>query len=141
MQPAHHVAIDRWTGGGAEHLLFSGFEPFNVDWHPIVLTLNLRRVPTKALCDAAIALLFLLVRDLNEGRMTIGYGANRGYGSARVVKAAMTVPDTTDTADYRWLAGDVTKLSTLDQARLTTLQKGWTDWIDSPTATEGAGTK
>ena len=45
-QQAFHVAVDRWTGGAAEHFLYTAIEPFGIEWDHICLTLRLgRRVP------------------------------------------------------------------------------------------------
>ncbi len=44
IQQAFHVAIDRWTGGAAEHMLYSNLEPFGLEWSPIELTVNLGRL-------------------------------------------------------------------------------------------------
>ena len=34
-----HVAVDRWTGGAAENLLFSVAEPVSASWQPIQMSL------------------------------------------------------------------------------------------------------
>ena len=92
---AHHVAIDRWTGGAAEHLLYSGIEPYGVSWEPLELEIDLGRFSsctaasdqagaTQMKRDAAIALLFLTLRDMAQGWVTIGFGSNRGYGEVEV---------------------------------------------------------
>jgi hypothetical protein len=87
-----HVAIDRWSGGAAESMLFSALEPYGVSWEPIVLTLDLqpRRNAGKETekdwlnKDAALALLFLLLRDLAAGRVPLGFAVNRGMGEIKV---------------------------------------------------------
>lgn len=82
-EAATHVAIDRWTGGAAESLLYSGFEPRHVEWDPLRLTLQWSRIPT-ALRHPALALVWLLIRDLVQNRIPLGFGSTRGYGSIAV---------------------------------------------------------
>lgn len=68
------VAIDRFTGGGAEHMKFNAesvYKPtFEGYW-----TIDLQRVKPWGL-----GLLALVIRDLIEGDVTFGYGAAKGYG-------------------------------------------------------------
>ncbi len=106
--PVTHVAIDRWTGGAAEHLLYSVLEPGPVRWEPIRLSLD----PTRLACppadgadpgwerlekdpiawrQSAVALLLLVLRDLLFQRIPIGFGGNRGLGAIAVESIAFTV--------------------------------------------------
>jgi CRISPR/Cas system CSM-associated protein Csm3 (group 7 of RAMP superfamily) len=68
------VAIDRFTGGGAEHLKFNAesvYKPtFQGYWK-----IDLQRIKPWGL-----GLLALVIRDLIEGDITFGYGAAKGYG-------------------------------------------------------------
>jgi CRISPR/Cas system CSM-associated protein Csm3 (group 7 of RAMP superfamily) len=82
IQQATHVAIDRWTGGAAEHMLYSNLEPFGIEWNQIELTVKLDRLADLKL--PAIALLLLVLRDLYQQKITLGYGANRGMGAIEV---------------------------------------------------------
>jgi CRISPR/Cas system CSM-associated protein Csm3 (group 7 of RAMP superfamily) len=92
-----HVAVDRWTGGAADSMLFSVLEPRGINWEPIVLTLDLqprrnaekRKEDEKAEADrldkdAALALLFLLLRDMAAGRVPLGFAVNRGMGEIKI---------------------------------------------------------
>lgn len=79
---AVHVAIDRWTGGAAEHMLYSNLEPFGINWHQIELTVNLDRLAEMKL--PAIALMLLVLRDLYRQKIPLGYGVNRGMGAIEV---------------------------------------------------------
>jgi CRISPR/Cas system CSM-associated protein Csm3 (group 7 of RAMP superfamily) len=79
------VAIDRWTGGAAEGFLYSGLEPGPLTWEPIRLRLDLNLLSEE---KPALALLYLTLRDLDRGRIALGFGANRGYGSLKVNKLA-----------------------------------------------------
>ncbi len=80
---AMHVAVDRWTGGAAENLLFSVLEPFGVAWKPIELTVDLGRLP-ESKRDAALALLLFVLRDFATGAIPLGFGVNRGLGDLAV---------------------------------------------------------
>ncbi|TVQ22310.1 MAG: hypothetical protein EA367_04225, partial [Leptolyngbya sp. DLM2.Bin15] len=65
LQPAMHVAIDRWTGGAADSMLYSVLEPIGVSWEAIGLSLDAARLykyyPQEL--KPAIALLLLVLRD------------------------------------------------------------------------------
>lgn len=78
---AMHVAVDRWTGGAAESLLYSAIEPDQINWQPIVMHFDASSKPL-----AEFALLWLTLCDLCDGQIPLGYGVNRGYGSVRVNK-------------------------------------------------------
>ena len=89
MQQAFHVAIDRWTGGAADGALYSVLEPHEIGWSPMELTIDLNRLK-KSKDDEdylpRIALLFLVLRDLMNRRIPIGFGTNRGMGDIKVAK-------------------------------------------------------
>ncbi|HEU5023632.1 MAG TPA: RAMP superfamily CRISPR-associated protein [Spirillospora sp.] len=82
LDQADHVAIDRWTGGAAEHLLFSVLEPHGVRWEPIRLTVDLARLGDRR--DVALALLLLVLRDLEQRRVPLGGMVNRGFGDITI---------------------------------------------------------
>ena len=84
-----HVAIDRFTGGASEGALYSA-RPVKRDkgekesgWEPIHLALDLSDFP-EAEGHAALALLKLLIRDLEDGYVSIGFGSRRGMGEIAV---------------------------------------------------------
>ena len=84
-----HVAIDRFTGGASEGALYST-RPVKRDereresgWDPIHLVLDLSDFP-EAEERAALALLKLLIRDLRDGYVFIGFSARRGMGEIAV---------------------------------------------------------
>lgn len=81
-----HVAIDRWTGGAAENLLFSVQEPASADWQPIRMSLDAGRAGQGG--GPVLALLLLVLRDLADGWLTLGFGGTRGRGSVRVSRVA-----------------------------------------------------
>jgi len=84
-----HVAIDRFTGGASEGALYS-VRPVKRDegeegsgWDPIRLALDLSDFPESEE-RAALALLKLLIRDLRDGYVSIGFSARRGMGEIAV---------------------------------------------------------
>lgn len=80
VQQAFHVAVDRWTGGAADGFLYSVLEPHGVPWEEIVLKVKLNRLASDKTL-AAIACLLFVLRDLANGRIPLGFGANRGMGA------------------------------------------------------------
>ncbi len=80
---AYHVAIDRWLGSAAESMLYTVLEPHAMDWEPLVLELNLDRLPFHVRVPALI-LLFLVIRDLAGGRVPLGYATHRGMGHVEI---------------------------------------------------------
>jgi CRISPR/Cas system CSM-associated protein Csm3 (group 7 of RAMP superfamily) len=88
MERADHVALDRWTGGAADGRLFSVLEPHGVRWEPIRLSVDLTRLD--GMRDPGLALLLLVLRDLTNGRITLGTAANRGFGDIEVLDITLT---------------------------------------------------
>ncbi len=82
-QPAFHVAIDRFTGAAAENQLYSVLEPFDGAWEPLRLQLDLKRLPDDRK-EAAKALLLLVLRELAQERIALGFGTHRGMGAIEV---------------------------------------------------------
>lgn len=82
LEPADHVAINRWTGGAADGLLFRVLEPHGVTWEPLRLTVDLTRLGDDR--NRALALLLLVLRDVAAGRVQLGAYANRGFGDIEV---------------------------------------------------------
>src|SRR5581483_5809484 len=88
-QQAFHVAIDRWTSGAAESMLFTVLEPHGISWGDIELTVDLSRLPG-VLRSPAAALLLLVLRDLAAGRLPLGFAVNRGMGAVKVDEITIT---------------------------------------------------
>ena len=78
-----HVAIDRWTGGAAEHRLFTVQETAGVRWPPLVLELDPRRVTTDRR-RAAVVLLGVTIGLLLDGLLGFGHGTTRGLGELEI---------------------------------------------------------
>jgi CRISPR/Cas system CSM-associated protein Csm3 (group 7 of RAMP superfamily) len=133
---AHHVAIDRWTGGAADGMLFSVLEPVHTAWHDLRLVLDLGRLP-ETLCLPGLMLLLLTLRDLLQNRLPLGFATNRGMGELVVSEIHFqgTALDTLDLGiftDFRLSEGGFGALDAPMRERLTT---SWQAWI----ATQAAG--
>lgn len=95
-------AIDRWTGGVAEGVLYTSLEPYarsTESWSPIVLDLDVHLIAQRAAlairdaasheaarvagheaARAAVALLLHLLRDMSDHRIPLGSSTSRGLG-------------------------------------------------------------
>jgi CRISPR/Cas system CSM-associated protein Csm3 (group 7 of RAMP superfamily) len=98
LERADHVAIDRWTGGAAAGRLFSVLEPHGITWQPIRLSVDLKRLAAypKVPADAAVALLLIVLRDVQAGRVPVGHATNRGCGDITVASIRLRCPDWPD---------------------------------------------
>ncbi|MCO6454646.1 MAG: hypothetical protein J5I93_05025 [Pirellulaceae bacterium] len=74
--PWDHVAIDRFTGGAAER---KKFDALTARGGAFALSLRIVDVPDQDL-PWMKGLLALTLRDLHEGRITIGHGSAKGHG-------------------------------------------------------------
>ena len=129
---AMHVAIDRWTGGAADQMLYSTLEPIGFDWEPIVLELDLssKSIPKYE----AIALVLLVLRDMMLSKIPLGYATNRGMGAIAVDSIKITgtglAPELAALADVQL---ENSNLNPLSPDLLNTLTASWKAWIDSQT--------
>ncbi len=81
------VAIDRWLGGAVKGALFTLLEPHawsDKAWRPMQWELDLTRTDDDARRRAALALFLLLLRDLRDGEIPLGFATARGFGSVTV---------------------------------------------------------
>jgi CRISPR/Cas system CSM-associated protein Csm3 (group 7 of RAMP superfamily) len=84
-----HVAIDRFTGGASEGALYSArpVKP-NIAWDPIHLRLDLSDRGGIVLAsnekNQLLALVKLLLRDLEDGMIPVGFGTGRGLGEIEI---------------------------------------------------------
>ena len=77
----HHTAIDRFTGGVAEGALYSVLAPHNIKWQKMTMSLDFGRTQNEKQC---LMLLLLVLRDLAENRLPLGFATNRGMGEVKV---------------------------------------------------------
>jgi CRISPR/Cas system CSM-associated protein Csm3 (group 7 of RAMP superfamily) len=103
-----HVAIDRFTGGASESALYS-VRPVprmifqrdaqtkrilpdsgrEICWEPIKITIDFAsrpKAPSGELQLAELALLELVIRDMQSGLIPIGFGTNRGFGDLEITR-------------------------------------------------------
>ena len=77
------LAIDRFTGGGAEERKFDA----EGGWQPCLagtLRVDLERLAKLGDIEPVLGLLALTLRDLSEGDLAFGWGSGKGYGWATV---------------------------------------------------------
>lgn len=139
LQPAMHVAVDRWTGGAADGMLYSVLEPIGVEWEAIGLQVDLARLNKyhEDLLQPAIALLLFVLRDFANRKIPIGYGTNRGMGTVAVTDMKFNANG--DINNLPGLQGEISvafNLSNLDQKLLEKLTQSWQNWIDKQTQKE-----
>jgi CRISPR/Cas system CSM-associated protein Csm3 (group 7 of RAMP superfamily) len=129
-----HLAIDRWTGSAAEGFLYSAIEPFGVKWEPIEISLDLGedRLPSH-LQAPALTLLLLLLHDLSDRRIPIGFNVNRGYGVVAIKHVTFQWEKMGDSEIQHWLDGvsleEPFSLSQLPVPEMKKLQSEWQAWI------------
>jgi CRISPR/Cas system CSM-associated protein Csm3 (group 7 of RAMP superfamily) len=158
-QVAYHVAIDRWTGGAAEGFLYTNLEPFHILWEPIELAIDFNRFPSDAPEGdpeeassedklAGVALLLLLLRDLGDRRIPLGYGTNRGLGTLALNKVTFeakgAVPKVLKAlAAKPWQTQENKPLSfaQLDATALKELDEAWQQWLTRLKMAEPKGTQ
>lgn len=128
MQQAFHVAIDRWTGGAADGLLYTVLEPHGVAWEPIRLTVDLARLREEDHRPAVMCLL-LTLRDLVTGRIPLGFGVNRGMGAIEVtgveIKGANLNDPLSDLQNVKMIGG---KLGGWSEPLKNTLEGAWKEY-------------
>ena len=125
MLPTQHVAIDRWTGGAAEGLLFSVLELHDSNWEPLEIRLNLARLPVEH-ADAAVALTILVLRDFAAGWIPLGSQTTRGLGAITVTSI-----------DVRGLPRGDTKVDAIPEDDLQRYAKAWTKYLEHARQTQG----
>ena len=135
MQQAFHVAIDRWTGGAAEGALYSVLEPMGIQWSPLELTLDLvrlKRGDTDTKYLSRIALLFLVLRDLVNRRLPLGFGTNRGMGDIEVEKITVQgMKNLTELGNFKNITLSNRELSQKNAEFFQKLTTAWQTWIDN----------
>ena len=138
-KPTVHVAIDRWTGGAADQLLYSVLEPHEVPWEVLRFEIDLMRLRAgryegghEEEREAAVALFLLTLRELVLGRVPLGFGTMRGMGAIEVEAIEVTGTGLGGTSlealegRKRW---EETKLDDELRTHLQSLRQPWRRWI------------
>jgi len=143
LQPAMHVAVDRWTGGAADGMLYSVLEPIGVEWDNIAIHLDLDHLKKWDKIEKekdpnylekmqpAITLLLLVIRDFADRKIPIGYGTNRGMGTVEVTEMTLNCSPIEDLPEIDQVSAIARDLSSLGDEILTPLNTAWRNWIDS----------
>jgi CRISPR/Cas system CSM-associated protein Csm3 (group 7 of RAMP superfamily) len=124
---AYHVAIDRWLGSVAGSMFYTVLEPHCTAWEPLTLEVNLQRLPD-SLQLPSLALLLLVIRDLANDRLPLGFATHRGMGTVQVTSFQIFTHD---------VEGDLAKLSEIElvkgkfQNLPATLKTAWSEWAKS----------
>lgn len=133
LEPAAHVAIDRWTSAPVHGALFSTLELWANAWEPITLTVDIaileQRLDSHQMerdRNAAMFLLLLTLRDLADGWVPLGFATNRGSGSVRMTDPGMGIT-THGTWGERSPLPDLIPLSW--DVEVDTLAAAWGDWV------------
>jgi len=128
---AYQVTIDRWLGSAAESMLYSVLEPHQTEWEPLLLEINLQRLPDD-LRLPGLALLMLVIRDLADDRLPLGFATHRGMGTVSVDRIEITgqgLPDNLRELDGLKLTDGL--LMNLPSSLRQTMNHAWRQWIDS----------
>jgi CRISPR/Cas system CSM-associated protein Csm3 (group 7 of RAMP superfamily) len=126
---AYHVAIDRWLGSAAESMLYTVLEPHRTAWEPLTLEVNLQRLPSE-LQLTAITLLLLVVRDLANDRLPLGFATHRGMGTVcveRVELVGVDLPELLTQLGHVVLPGG--RLTELPADLRQAMNRAWQQWI------------
>ncbi len=93
-----HVAVDRWTGGAADQLLFTVQELAGLRWPPIRLEVDTSVLEGALAGDdrwvrAALVLLGCALGVLLDGDVGVGHGTGRGLGEVEVTGLRVRLPE------------------------------------------------
>lgn len=133
-QRAVHVALDRFTGGAAEHLLYDTLEPHGVSWEPITIEVDPRRLgggSEMLESSAALGLLLLVIGELQAGMHAFGAFAERGHGDIVVQQVTVTGSLDHDGSDAAGQAAPAVPDGwEIDPALWSAAAAGWTAWVE-----------
>jgi hypothetical protein len=121
-------------------MLYTVLEPHRANWEPIRLTLDFQRLPSNERLPA-VALLLLILRDLAQDRIPLGFATHRGMGSIRVINVRFAISTTDSTlaklAQVRIENGQL--ISVPDE-----IKQAWRQWLQetrsAKTSSQGANT-
>lgn len=124
----HHNAIDRFTGGAADSALYSVLAPAKIGWREMRFSLDFSRTENPRQC---LMLLLLVLRDLTENRLPLGFATNRGMGEIKV-KSIKLKGKNLEGFENEIVLSDG-KMSELDKTFRGNLAKEWTAWLTNQT--------
>lgn len=96
---AYHVAIDRFTGGAADNMLYTAVEPWHTQWPDLEISFDCTVLEQRlelrgyqdpaAAAQAAQVLLLHLLNDFCNGEIALGFASTRGYGAVSAQRGAV----------------------------------------------------
>ncbi|MGQ0838156.1 RAMP superfamily CRISPR-associated protein [Actinokineospora sp.] len=101
-QEATHVAVDRWSGGASDGMLYTVLEPHGVTWQPLRFDIDLTRFDVDSTRSAAITLLLYAVAALTAGTVPFGHGGTRGLGAVRIDRIDISAGEHTEGLPAGW---------------------------------------
>lgn len=137
VQFTHHVAIDRWTGGAADKMLYTVLEPTNEKWDEWSLDLDLGRLGVCSL--PALAMVLIALQSLHDGSIGVGWGTYRGHGSISVSWLSVSM-QTLPGGEVAVQPVSTSIWAALDEAVpdfMSALRTAWAEYLASIRATEG----
>jgi len=120
----HHNAIDRFTGGAADSALYSVLAPTKIAWEKMQFSLDLSRPENPKQC---LMLLLLVLRNLSENRLPLGFATNRGMGEIKVKSIKLEGKNLEGFENEMIL--DEGKMSELDKTFRENLNEEWKEWL------------
>jgi CRISPR/Cas system CSM-associated protein Csm3 (group 7 of RAMP superfamily) len=134
-----HVAIDRWTGGASDGALYTVLEAHSPEFGQVCFTVNPARIPHH-IRKPAIALLYLLVSELIDGYVPLGFGVNQGNGDVAATNVRwIGLESFTEWAAplssgaLRGALNAGLDHEEFPEAMLSELRGAWTNWIEVTT--------
>jgi hypothetical protein len=110
-------------------MLYTVLEPHRTEWEPLTLEVNLQRLPSE-LQLPALALLLLVVRDLANDRLPLGFATHRGMGTVSVGQVEMVgvdLPEPLAQLGHVVLPGG--RLNELPADLRQAMNRAWQQWI------------
>lgn len=120
----HHNAIDRFTGGTADGALYSVLAPTKIVWDKMQFSLDFSRTENSRQC---LMLLLLVLRDLAENRLPLGFATNRGMGEIEVKSIKLKGKNLEGFENEIVL--NEGKMPELDKTFKENLAKEWKEWL------------
>lgn len=120
----HHNAIDRFTGGAADSALYSVLAPTKISWDKMQFSLDFSRTENPKQC---LMSLLLVLRDLAENRLPLGFATNRGMGEIEVKSIKLQGKNLEGFESEIILTEG--NISELDKTFRENLAKEWKEWL------------
>lgn len=124
---SQHNAIDRWTGGVSDGALYNMLLPPKAKMSKIYMRLDLDRIDDGQR-HACLAFLLIMLREMQAGRIPLGFGANRGLGTLKIDEILLE-----GAGDFTAFSGGISELLGNKQ-----LADAWSSYVTKPQEQEAA---